>query len=211
MNMSSELYGSNNTLEFCRGHTKIVAHTVLMFEGIPASQLSDGQFMLNLVLLSAQTLIILELACYIYLFLFLKKQNQSLIKVLQEDILRKRSKKNTITLIGSSITFAIELFYANLMPILINFGKIAGFFEPAAIPCALICIMALTTMTQILTSPELRKYCVEEKFKLWIQYLRPRRVRHNASPFDLLALGTHWRWTSRSNNVKLNQVQPITT
>ena len=76
----------------------------------------------------------------------------------QEDVLEKRSKKNTITFTGQALTFIVEVTYIILMQLLIQFGRVGGFFEPGILPCLMMAAMAIVTSSQILASPELRRF-----------------------------------------------------
>ena len=133
---------------------------MMKHEGLKEDQIDLGRKILTSVLAFGQAMVIVEFVCYLFLFQSLLEHNKSLFKMVQEDILKKRAKKNTITFTGQVITFAIEVLYTILMQVLINFGTIGGFFEAGAIPCALLLPMAAVTVTQIMTSPELRRFYV---------------------------------------------------
>ena len=117
-----------------------------------------GKQSLHASILLVQILILLEFACYIVLFCSLSKKNKSLFNILQEDIFKKKAKKNAITFTGQAITFTIEVTYTIIAQLLIHYGKVGGFFEHGAIPCALLVMMAAVTSSQILTTPELRRF-----------------------------------------------------
>ena len=117
-----------------------------------------GKQSLHASILLVQTFIILEFACYIVLFWSLGKKNKSLFNIVQEDVLKKRAKKNAITFTGQAISFTIEVTYSILLQLCIHYGNVGGFFEPGAVPCALLIMMAAVTSSQILASPELRRF-----------------------------------------------------
>ena len=127
-------------------------------EGISDETIQIGKQWLSLSIAIGQAFMVMEMICYVLLFQSLKDQNQSFYKIVQESILKKRAKKNTITFLGQAIIFVLELIYSVLMHIMINFGGFDGLFEPAAIPCAQLVLMAGSTATQIMTSPELRRF-----------------------------------------------------
>ena len=155
MRRSVTTYGSSNTDEFCRGYTTKMAH-VLMNQS--QEEKDRGKSLLHASILFGQSFIILEFICYLVLFFSLREQNKSFFKILQSDVLEKRAKKNAITFTGQALTFVIEVAFSVLMQVLIHFGKVGGFFEPAALPCANIGLMAAITSFQVLSSPELRRF-----------------------------------------------------
>ena len=105
-----------------------------------------------------QACILMEFACYIVIYWSLRKQDRSFFQIVQEDVLKKKAKKNAITFTGQAIAFIVEVTYTVLMQLLLHFGSVGGFFEPGALPCALIVVMAGITSAQVLASPELRRF-----------------------------------------------------
>ena len=150
-----DVYGSSNTFDFCRGYTTKMAH-VLMNQN--PEEKEKGKRLLLTSILFPQTFVILEFIFYIVIFLSLRERNNSFLQILQRDVLEKRTKKNIITLTGQAITFTVEVTYTLLMQTLIHFGKVGGFLEPGILPCALIPAMAGITASQLLSSPELRRF-----------------------------------------------------
>ena len=127
-------------------------------EGISEERIQYGKHLLALSIMGGQVFVFLEFICYIFLFLELRTRNKSLIEILKEDIVKKRAKKNAMTFVGQFITFLIEVAFTILMQVLIYVGKVGGFFEPGALPCAMVVTMAGITSSQILASPELRRF-----------------------------------------------------
>ena len=148
-------YGSSNTHEFCRGYTTKMAHVVM-------KQTEDekdfGKDHLHATILFAQSFNILEFICYVVVYWKLLEQNKSFLNILQKDVLEKRAKKNTITLTGQAITFSVEITYSVLMQVLMHFGTLGGYFEPGALPCFGVVAMGAITASQVLVSPELRRF-----------------------------------------------------
>ncbi len=153
--IAADIYGSNNTFEFCRGYTTKMAH-VLMKQS--EEQKENGKHLLHSSILFCQAFVILEFVFYVVLFFSLREKNKSFFKIVQQDVLEKRAKKNTITFTGQAITFIVEVTYIILMQLLIQFGKVGGFFEPGILPCCMMAAMAIITSSQILASPELRRF-----------------------------------------------------
>ena len=153
--MALDIYGSSNIIEFARGYSTKMAH-ILMRQS--EERKDFGKQSLHASILLVQTFIILEFACYIVLFCSLRKKNKSLFNIVQEDVLKKRAKKNAITFTGQAISFTIEVTYSILLQLCIHYGNVGGFFEPGAVPCALLIMMAAVTSSQILASPELRRF-----------------------------------------------------
>ena len=153
--LAADIYGSVSLYEFCRGYTTKMAH-VLMQQTEENKAL--GKQALQSLILMVQAFIVLELICYMIIYWSLRKQDKSIIKFVQEDVLKKRAKKNAITFTGQVITFIVEVTYSMLMQVLIHYGTVGGFFEPGALPCALMVVMAAIPSSEILTSPELRRF-----------------------------------------------------
>ena len=152
---AADIYGSSNIMDFARGYSTKMAHIIMRQS---ENRKDFGKQSLHASILLVQAFIILEFACYIVLFCSLSKKNKSLFNILQEDIFKKKAKKNAITFTGQAITFTIEVTYTIIAQLLIHNGKVGGFFEHGAIPCALLVIMAAFTSSQILASPELRRF-----------------------------------------------------
>ena len=117
-----------------------------------------GKHAISVAIGIGQACILMEFACYIAIYWSLRERNRSFFQIVQEDILKKRAKKNAITFTGQAIAFIVEVTYTVLMQVLLHFGSVGGFFEPGALPCALIVVMAGITSAQVLASPELRRF-----------------------------------------------------
>ena len=127
-------------------------------EGISEDSIHLGKRTLTFVIASAQACVLMEFVCYIVIFWSLREKNKSFFQIVQEDVLKKRAKKNAITFTGQAIAFMVEVTYGVLLQLLLHFGSVGGFFEPGAIPCVLIVSMAGVTSAQVLASPELRRF-----------------------------------------------------
>ena len=127
-------------------------------DGVLEDQIQYGKRALSVSIALGQVCILLEFLCYFVIYWSLRKQDKSFFKIVQDDILKKRAKKNTITFTGQAIAFIVEVTYTMLMQLLIHFGSVGGFFEPGALPCALMVTMAAITSAQVLASPELRRF-----------------------------------------------------
>ena len=150
-----DTYGSSPGYEFGRGYTSKMAH-ILMRQ--TEERMNWGGKVILFSILFVKSLIILEFVCYIVIFWSLREKNKALINIVQEDVLKKRAQKNTITLTGQAVTFVVEMTFAILVNFLVHYGTLGGFFEPGAFPCALLVGMAAVTSSQILASPELRRF-----------------------------------------------------
>ena len=117
-----------------------------------------GKHAISVAIGIGQACILMEFACYIAIYWSLREQNKSFFKIIQEDILKKRVKTNAITFTGQAIAFIVEITYSIMMQLLLHFGSVDGFFEPGALPIALLVTMAGITSAQVLASPELRGF-----------------------------------------------------
>ena len=127
-------------------------------EGFSEERIHYGKRTLSVAIGIGQACILMEFACYIVIYWSLRKQDRSFFQIVQEDILKKKAKKNAITFTGQAIAFIVEVTYTVLMQLLLHFGSVGGFFEPGALPCALIVVMAGITSAHVLASPELRRF-----------------------------------------------------
>ena len=127
-------------------------------EGFSDERIHYGKRTLSVAIGIGQACILMEFACYIVIYWSLRKQDRSFFQIVQEDVLKKKAKKNAITFTGQAIAFIVEVTYTVMMQLLLHFGSVGGFFEPGALPCALIVVMAGITSAQVLTSPELRRF-----------------------------------------------------
>ena len=118
-----------------------------------------GKSLLHASILFGQSFIILEFICYLVLFFSLREQNKSFINIVQEDVLKARTKKNTITLSGQAITFLVEVTFSILLQISVHFV-----FGLGALTVAGLVATGAITASQILSSPELRRF-VQEKLR----------------------------------------------
>ena len=130
----------------------------MMQEGISVDQIQFGKRLLSGSVAIIQVCVLLEFLSYISIYWSLTEQNKSFIKIVQDDVLKKRAKKNIITLTGQALTFIVELTYSMFAQLLIHYGPELGVFVSGVLPCGLIVTMAAYTTTQILSSPELRRF-----------------------------------------------------
>ena len=135
-----------------------MAHVLKKHEGVSDEEIQFGKRILSGAIGILQICIIIEFLCYIIIFKGLQKQDKSFIKIIQEDVLKKRLKKNTITLTGQAFGFIVELMYSILAQLLLHFGPQIGVYVSGLLPCALIVTMAAYTSAQIISSPELRRF-----------------------------------------------------
>ena len=127
-------------------------------EGFSDERIYYGKRILSVAVGMGQACILMEFACYIAIYWSLREQNRSFFQIVQEDVLKKRAKKNAITLTGQAIAFIVEVTTTIFVQLWLHFGSVGGFVEPGAFPCALIVAMASATSAQVLASPELRRF-----------------------------------------------------
>ena len=154
--MASIGYGYSPLLKFCHGYSTMDYQDYMIQENIPESNMKTGKTIQLGVNVHGMIFVITEFVCYIILFLHLKKHNKSVFQSLQKEVVNRRSRRNTITLVGNFVTFVIEILYSIFIHLILRFG--AETFAPGVIPCIFMCVQALITVTQILTSPELRRF-----------------------------------------------------
>ena len=117
-----------------------------------------GKIAISVAIGIGQALILMEFVCYIAIYLSMRERNKSFFQIIQEDILKKRVQTNAITFTGQAIAFIVEITYSIMLQILLHFGSVGGFFEPAALPIVLLVTMAGITSAQVLASPELKSH-----------------------------------------------------
>ena len=148
--------GSTDALEFCRGYSTRMTQVLM---NITLEEQEFGMVQLHATILFLQSFIILEFICYLVVYWSLREQNKSFINIVQEDVLKARTKKNTITLSGQAITFLVEVTFSILLQISVHFV-----FGLGALTVAGLVAMGAITASQILSSPELRRF-VQEKLR----------------------------------------------
>ena len=134
----------------------------MKYNGDTDDQIHYGKSILSGAIGVALLLVLLEFVFYFIIYRSLHEQNKSFINIVQEDVLKARTRKNTITFTGQAIAFIVEMTYGLLVQLLIHFGTVGGFMEHGAIPCASIVNMAAVTSAHILSSPELRRFILRK-------------------------------------------------
>lgn len=153
---TAQSYGSSNAHEFCRGYSTTFTHVLMK---MTTEEKENGKRAMFAAILLPQSFVALEFICYLVIYWSLSRTNQSLSNVVQKDVLKNRAKRNTITLTGQTITFIVEVLYGVLLQVLIHFGKVSGFLGPGDVPAtAMVAMMAMVTASQVLSSPELRRF-----------------------------------------------------
>ena len=148
-------YGSSDTYDFCRGFTTKMAHVLMKKTD---QEIQYGKGISHAIILFAQSFVVLEFVCYLVIYRSLGEKNKTLLNIVQEDVLRARAKKNMITLTGQALTFVVEVTYSILMQVVLHFGTLGGFFGPGALPCFALGAMGAISASQVLASPELRRF-----------------------------------------------------
>ena len=144
-------------LDFCRGHTPVVSEVINLYNGADEDSIKVGQKMTFLALVLAQVVILMELACYVVLFNWKKRDNQFSLTPMSKNLAKRNNRQNTITLTGQAVAFAIETIYAILLIILrktVDWEYLKHGFMPIYANFAWFVI----TMTTIITSNEMREF-----------------------------------------------------
>ena len=123
-----------------------------------ANRVHMGKRAITVCIALGQACVLMEFVSYIVIYWNLREKNKSFFQIVQQDVLKTRAKKNAITFTGQAIAFIFEVTYTMLVQLLLHFGSVGGFFEPGALPCALMVTMAGITSAQVLASPELRRF-----------------------------------------------------
>ena len=144
-------------------------------------KISVGFFFITVAVGYMQVFCFAEFIVYIFLFYQLYSHNEIMTICNKQDLdinlglsrkaMNKRHKKNIISFVGQFLTFLIEMFLTILL-ILIHIEEVKTFLKQylGLFPTDLIFIIsntkkAITTITFIIESPELRRYFMEN---FWI-------------------------------------------
>ena len=147
--------GKAHALEFCQGFGGQMVSVIQSYNGLSSDDINLGPFLIQMSILIAQIQILTELGIYIVIFWTLYNANQTPKLGLTKDTINKRNRKNVITLSGQVISFFIETLCAIIMSSLYSGFELV---EPAAVTPMLVIASSIISVSQIVTSPELRQF-----------------------------------------------------
>ena len=146
-------------MDFCRGYSRVMSYILSVHQEENLGDMKFGKTMKSLALVTGQLLVLFEFLCYLIIVvsLFLHDMKLAKIKVIDMKVMKKRTKKNAITLTGHCLSFMVELGYNILILVLYDLdGWIILKYENISI----LAIFGWTAITviQIGTSPEMRRF-----------------------------------------------------
>ena len=140
-------------LDFCRGHTPVIGETINLYNGVDQDSFDFGKKIATFGLILVQSIILIEVTCYVVLYYWKKKDSLSHTTPMSKNMAKRRIHQSTITLSGQVVSFAIETTY--LLILRKTMGSMA--LEPIYTNFMWFAI----TMTQIITSSELRSFLLD--------------------------------------------------
>ena len=149
------LSGANISWSFVQGYTMKMAKVISEANGQDIQIIHLGQSLVlagNIVL---QLLILLELGCYIRIYVSLYQTDEKVKMSLTKKAFQSRRKKNVITLSGQIISFIMETFLSTIVTLLYTQNSI---FEESSFPLSIVMTSSVVAVANILTSPELKRY-----------------------------------------------------
>lgn len=153
------LSGTALTYEFCEGRSAKMHEYIAEYEGASLENRRYGVIVVSITIASSQFIIFLELAIYLFLYHHQYKHNKTMQRngIFSNEVIAQRHRKNVITLSGQTTTFVVEMIGTTIVQLLINVKSIE-ILEPASFPLCLIVVEAITAITHIWSSPELRRF-----------------------------------------------------
>ena len=150
--------GTGLAYTFCRGTSTEMNKIIAEYRGSSKEDIDFGVKVSSTVTGGCYLNVIIEFLIYWYLHRFQFEHNTQLAaqKVLPQDVIVARHKKNIITMRGQALTFSIECCALVLNLIMLNL-KIEG-FEAASYPLILYLYEAMITVSHVWSSPELRSF-----------------------------------------------------
>ena len=76
---------------------------------------------LNLLAIFGGAFSLVELSCYVAIFLYTRKMTNSMGSLLRESVIRERHRCNAISLLGQIVSWFIEFWYACIVGLVVNF------------------------------------------------------------------------------------------
>ena len=151
-------------LDFCRGYSRDLSYIISVYQEENLGDMKFGQTMKSLALVIGQFLVLFEILCYVIIMvsLFWHDINLAKIRVIEKKVMKKRTKKNAITLTGQFLSFMVELGYLVLVLVLYDLDG-WGIFKYENISILVIFCWTAITVTQIGTSPEMRRFIIGAK------------------------------------------------
>ena len=144
---------SGASLNFWLGQTSVISETIS--HGGDQESIQFVKELRTFGLILAQSIILLEGTCYVILYLWKKRDNLGTTPM-SKKLAKRRNQRNTITLSGQIIGFAIETAYTVLLLILTKATESQILRE--YMPIYANFVWLVITMTQIVTSEELRGF-----------------------------------------------------
>ncbi len=140
---------------FCRGTSTTYLGIIREYEtGDQAAK--QGLGVQTGILAILLVLLIVEVACYFVIFCDCIKQNKSMVGKLNATTIKSRNKTNAITMTGQVLTFLMESSAFVTIAAILNYSNLN--LEPASFPMFLSFITALTSVTLLMASPELKRH-----------------------------------------------------
>ncbi len=148
------LSNKSTTLDFCFGQDQRPVVPVTLEDQVQGMRLKN-----NLVI-QLMFLMIVRVLIYVFLYIDIYNQNESMKGVITKKSLQLRKQGNAISLAGQMICFGVEIVTVFLVLFLINFSHSFSLLGDKNIPSIVVVpIQApLVSLTLILTSPELMKH-----------------------------------------------------
>ena len=104
-----------------------------------------------------------EVTMYLVIFAEMYKSNKQVIGLVSPTIIQKRNQSNIMTLWGQAVAFAGNFFVLTLLMAFLNLAFIRQFVEEATYPIVISFTGALTSIVDLYSSPEMRKFLFEKK------------------------------------------------
>ena len=154
-----------STLDFCRGYNRDMGYILSSYQKENPGFFQIGKMARNLALVICQLTILFEFFCYVTIMgsVFMHDRKLAKGKVIDQKVMKQRTKKSAITLTGQFLSFMIEIGYTILLLTPLNDfvgWKVLDYGNRSIL--VIFCWTAITVV-QIGTSPEMRRFLNEAK------------------------------------------------
>ena len=105
-----------------------------------------------------QVFVIIELFMYLTIFHHLYIYNNKGVSGLSADTINKRKRQNVISLTGQCISFVVETIVGLVTQFIMFFHASSSFADESLFVPVVLIGMALVTITEFISSPELRRF-----------------------------------------------------
>lgn len=150
-------------IAFCLDETFTKSRIQATYElGYTKDDYDKGLLLQNLIACVCLLLSAIEVTIYGFIFFDSYLNNKAIVGLVSPDIIKKRNQSHVITLGGQALAFVGNVFVLLLVMAFLNVPAIHQYLEEASYVIILCFTGALTSIVDLYSSPEMRKFLVEK-------------------------------------------------